>query len=52
VPSSIVGERAGILSSMGMRVCPERLARLKANAALGVKPAASSLVPDLHLAAV
>ena len=37
VPSSIVGESAGILSSMGMRARPERLARLKANAASEVK---------------
>jgi hypothetical protein len=39
VPSSMVGESAGILSSMGMRACPERLARLKANAPVAVKSA-------------
>ncbi len=40
VPSSIVGERAGILSSIGMAAASsERLARLKANAAGPVKSA-------------
>jgi len=38
VPSSMVGERAGILSSVGMSVFPLGQARgHKANAAVGVK---------------
>ena len=38
VPSSIVGERAGILSSMGMSSVRQRkLERLKANADFNVK---------------
>ena len=46
VPSSIVGDRAGILSSIGMGLCPlERLARLKANAAGGVKSAPKPSAP-------
>ena len=50
VPSSIVGESAGILSSMGMSgVSVKRLARLKANAAVAVKAAPNSRVARLHL---
>jgi hypothetical protein len=44
----MVGERAGILSSIGMRACPERLARLKANAASEVKAAMKRSTGDLR----
>jgi len=33
----MVGESAGILSSIGMLICPWQAARVKANAASGVK---------------
>jgi hypothetical protein len=44
VPSSMVGERAGIFSSIDIFVLP-RDARHKANAAVRVKPATGRLVP-------
>ena len=53
VPCSIVGERAGILSSMGMGlVSVKRLARLKANAAGAVKWCGQSVGGGLHLSRV